>query len=106
MKILLTTNFGEAMEKQPQKTVGAFIEAINKLENMAKPQILLLEAVTDLSAPDDKITLYTYHIANKDYVVFTFTPKNEMLLIDYITLSGSSIKSVTYPEKNTIKDSV
>ena len=104
MKILLASNFGDAMKTQSQDTIAVFIDAINKLEDMVKPQILLLETITDLSSPDDKTKLYAYHIVNNDYVVFTFTPKNHMLLIDYITLNGSNITSVTYPDKSTPKN--
>ena len=105
MKILLTNDFGEAMKAQPQKTITVFIEAINKLEDMTKPQILLMDDIINLSSSDNKMTPYAYHIINNDYVLFTFTPKNEMLLVDYITLNGSNIKSVTYPDKTTPKDS-
>lgn len=104
MKILLTSNFGNAMKNQPQDTIAVFVNAINKLEDMAKPQILLMDTITDLSSPEGKRKLYAYHIVNNDYVVFTFTPKNHLLLIDYITLSGSNITSVTYPDKPTPKN--
>ena len=105
MKILLTSDFGDAMKTQSQETIEVFVEAIDKLEDMVKPQILLMDTITDLSSPEDKTKLYAYHIVDKDYVVFAFTPKNQMLLIDYVTLNGSNIKSVTYPDKSTKKDS-
>ena len=104
MKILLTSNFGNAMKTQSQDTITVFVDAISKLEDMVKPQILLMDTITDLSSPDDEKKLYAYHIVNNDYVVFTFTPKNHMLLIDYITLNGGNITSVTYPEKSTPKN--
>lgn len=104
MKILLTNNFGDAMKAQPQDTILVFVEAINKLESMAKPQILLMDAIIDLSSPDDNVKLYAYHVVNKDYVIFTFTPKNQMLLIDYVTLDGGNITSVTYPDKSSFKN--
>lgn len=104
MKILLTNNFGDAMKAQPRDTILAFVEAINKLESMAKPQILLMDAIIDLSSPDDNVKLYAYHVVNRDYVIFTFTPKNQMLLIDYVTLDGGNITSVTYPDKSSFKN--
>ena len=60
-----------------------------KVARMVKPQILLLETVVELSSPNDEPTLYGYSISNRNYVIFAFTPKNEMLLIDYVTISVS-----------------
>lgn len=70
MKILLTNNFGEAMKTQSQNTITVFIEAINKLEDMAKPEILLIDSIINLSSSDDKITPYAYHKPAHPYRCF------------------------------------
>ena len=101
MKILLTGDFSEVMEKQPKNVVSEFIEAIEKLEDMAKPQILLLDTVVDLSSPDEDKKLYAYHISGNYYTLFTFTPKNEMLLVDYVQVINKKFISFTYPDLST-----
>ena len=101
MKILLTGDFSEVMEQQPKNVVSEFIEAIDKLEDMAKPQILLLDTVVDLSSSDDDKMLYAYHISGNNYTIFTFTPKNEMLLIDYVQVINKRFISLTYPDLST-----
>ena len=101
MKILLTGDFSEVMLKQPKHTVSDFVEAIDKLQDLAKPQILLLETVVDISSHDDDEKLYAYHISGNKYAIFSFTPKNELLLIDYVQISGKSITSLTYPDTST-----
>ena len=105
MKILLTRDFGDAMERQPIDVLSNFLEAIDKLQSLTKHEILLLDTIVDFSSPEDKIKLYAYHISGRFYAIFTFTPKNEMLLIDYVQLVGNSIVSVVFPRPFTTNNS-
>ena len=98
MKILLTNEFSDAMGKQPKDIISSFIDAIDKLQPLSKHELLRLETVIDFSAPEDKVKLYAYNISDNRYAIFTFTPKNQMLLIDYVQLSGGNIVSVTFPK--------
>ena len=97
MKILLTHDFSNAMEKQPKDVISNFIAATDKLQEYSKHQLLRLDSVVDISSPEDKVKLYAYNVSEKRYAVFTFTPKNEMLILDYIELVGGKIVSVTFP---------
>ena len=101
MKILITNDLSNAMEKQPKDVLNGFIESIDKLQDLVKPQILLLETVVDLSSPDDETKLYAYNISGNSYAVFAFTPKNEMLLLDYVQVTAKGITSLAYPSKST-----
>lgn len=105
MKILITNDLSNAMEKQPKDVLNGFIESIDKLQDLVKPQILLLETVVDLSSPDDETKLYAYNISGKSYAVFAFTPKNEMLLLDYVQVTTKGITSLAYPSKSTSQNS-
>ncbi len=105
MKILLTNDLGDAMMKQPKEELISFVKSIDKIQELAKPQILLLPTVVDLTSPDDKMKLYAYNISGRNYAVFTFTPNNEMLLVDYIRLSSGGVISLTNPNASTLKNS-
>lgn len=101
MKILLTNDLGDAMLKREEEVVSNFISSIDKLCNMTKKQILSLDTVIDLSIANEKTKLYAYHISGKNYVIFSFTKKNEMLLIDYVKLHNGGVVSTTYPNSST-----
>ena len=101
MKILLTGEFSDVMTQQSKNVVAEFVEAIDKLQDLAKPQILLLDTVVELSSPNDEEKLYAYYISRNNYAIFSFTPKNEMLLIDYVKVNGSSFISLTFPDIST-----
>lgn len=102
MKVLLTREFSDAMGRQPKDVILVFVEAIDKLPKLTKHQILLLDTIVDFSSPEDKVKLYAYHISDKNYAVFTFTPKNELLLIDYVQLSGNNIVSIVFPKDSVL----
>ena len=97
MKILLSGEFSDAMKKQPAKVIAEFIKAVDKLQDMAKPQILLLDTVIELSSSDVKDKVYAYHISENCYTIFTFNPNNELLLIDYVQVHNNSITALVYP---------
>ena len=101
MKILLTNDFGDAMIKREKEEVSHFIASIDKLSDMTKTQILALDTVIDLSVADEKTKLYAHNISGKNYVIFSFTKKNEMLLVDYVQLHNGGVVSTTYPNSST-----
>lgn len=105
MKILLTNEFSDAMGKQPKDVISSFIDAVDKLQDLSKHELLRLDSIVDFSAAEDKVKLFAYNISDKRYAIFTFTPRNEMLLIDYIQLSGGNIVSVTFPKNSTDNES-
>ena len=104
MKILLTNDFSDTMMGQERVVVTTFLAAIEKIRDLTKTQILALDTVVDLSSPKDKTKLFAYNVEDKTYVVFSFTNKNEMVLVDYVTLHNGNVISLTYPDALTTED--
>ena len=98
MKILLTNDFSKSMAEQPKEELQTFIEYVDKLTSLTKKEILSLDEVTSLSNPEDKTKIFGYGIPNDFYVIFSFTSKNDMLLVDRVQLDRGYIKSTTYPK--------
>ena len=104
MKILLTNDFSDTMMGQERVVVTTFLAAIEKIRDLTKTQILALDTVVDLSSPKDKAKLFAYNVEDKTYVVFSFTNKNEMVLVDYVRLHNGNVISLTYPDALTTED--
>lgn len=104
MKILLTNDFSDTMMGQERVVVTTFLAAIEKIRDLTKTQILALDTVVDLSSPKDKTKLFAYNVEDKTYVVFSFTNKNEMVLVDYVRLHNGNVISLTYPDALTTED--
>lgn len=98
MKILLTNDFSNSMAQKPKDEINALIDSVDKLNGLTKTKILSLDEVISLSAPEEKRKIYAYNISNNYYVVFVFTNKNDMVLVDRIQLNNGSIVSLTYPD--------
>ena len=75
-----------------------------QIDDLTKTQILALDTVVDLSSPKDKTKLFAYNVEDKTYVVFSFTNKNEMVLVDYVRLHNGNVISLTYPDALTTED--
>lgn len=93
MKILITNDLSNAMEKQPKDILSAFIESIDKLQELVKPQILLLENVVDLSSPDDETKLYAYNISGKSCSSLFIA---KLYLIRSLTLAAAKCPPYTW----------
>ena len=104
MKILLTNDFSDTMMGQERVVVTTFLAAIEKIRDLTKTQILALDTVVDLSSSKDKTKLFAYNVEDKTYVVFSFTNKNEMVLVDYVRLHNGNVISLTYPDALTTED--
>ena len=104
MKILLTNDFSDTIMGQERVVVTTFLAAIEKIRDLTKTQILALDTVVDLSSPKDKTKLFAYNVEDKTYVVFSFTNKNEMVLVDYVRLHNGNVISLTYPDALTTED--
>jgi len=101
MKILLTNDFSDRMVQMPKDEINAFVDSMDKLNGLTKTKILSLDEVIFLSAPEEKQKIYAYNISNNYYIIFMFTSKNDMVLVDRIQLNNNTITSLTYPEITT-----
>lgn len=104
MKILLTNDFSDVMMKQEKAVFTNFLASIEKIRDLTKTQLLALVTVVDLSSPKDKTKLYAYNIEEKNYIVFSFSSKNEMILLDYVKLQNGGVISLTYPNTSTTEN--
>ena len=104
MKILLTNDFSDTIMGQERVVVTTLLAAIEKIRDLTKTQILALDTVVDLSSPKDKTKLFAYNVEDKTYVVFSFTNKNEMVLVDSVRLHNGNVISLTYPDALTTED--
>ena len=103
MKILLTNDFSDAMLNQEKSIISTFLGSLKKIRDLTKTEILALDTVVDLSSLKDKTKLFAYNVEEQTYVVFSFTKKNEMILIDYVKLHNGSVISLTYPDISEAK---
>ena len=71
------------------------IEQLNKYN---KTELLALDSIICLSSEQKKQKVYAYSIPDDYYVVFTFTNKNDVLIIDRIQYSSGKITSLMRPE--------
>ena len=98
MKIFLTNGFSEKMGEQPKDELLQFIEYVDKLTQLNKKQILALDSVFLLSSPEDKEKVYAYSIPNDFFVVFSFTSKNQLLLLDRVQYVKGTVLSTTFSD--------
>lgn len=92
MKIKLTKDLSDALLKQPNEIVKKFIEAIDRIKDLNKTEILALDKTVVLTRVDN-VDVYAYNLGGSMYVLFAFLPQKTMLLLDVIELvDGKELK--------------
>ena len=76
-----------------------FIASMEKFRDMTKTQILDQDTVIKLSSSREKTKLFAYNIQGNNYAIFSFTNKNELIFVDYVTFRNGKVVSITYPEE-------
>ena len=100
MKIYLSDSFSNVMVQQPKEELSTFIEYIDKLVGKIKTEVLSMDEVV-LLYKEDKRKVYAYSIPGDYYIVFTFSKKNDLLIIDRIQLNNGEVESLILNESSS-----
>ena len=104
MKVLMTKELSEALEKLPVDRIKSFIHAIDRIKDLNKTEILALDKTVKLSK-EGSIDFYAYEISDPYYVLFAFKPKKTMILLDVMEIvNGDTLKFLALSKKLNAKE--
>lgn len=104
MKVLMTKELTEALEKLPIERIKSFISAIDRIKDLNKTEMLALDKTVKLSR-EGSIDFYAYEISDPYYVLFAFKPKKTMILLDVMEIvDGNSLKFLAFSKKLDSKE--
>lgn len=103
MKVLMTHRLYEAIEKLPVDKIKLFVNAIDKIEDLNKTEILKLDKIVKLSKEGEK-ELYAYEMGEPYYALFMFRPKKTMIILDIMKMVDRDSIEFLVSTKNETDD--
>lgn len=100
MKIYLTNELSDALLKLPKEQIKKFIDAVDRIKDLNKTEILNLDKTVELFK-EKGVSFYAYNLYGNTYVVFAFRPKKIMLLLDVMEMKDEDLNFMVFSDTST-----